>query len=53
MLQLVDLLTMEPPNALGADRVRDEKVKVLDSIVPSRRDADGTLELRPVTTAAV
>jgi glucose-6-phosphate 1-dehydrogenase len=41
MLQLVALLTMEPPNALEADRVRNEKVKVLDAIVaPSVEAAD-------------
>src|SRR5205085_7831702 len=34
MLQLLSLLTMEPPAAFDADRVRDEKVKVLESIVP-------------------
>jgi glucose-6-phosphate 1-dehydrogenase len=34
MLQLLSLLTMEPPSAFDADRVRDEKVKVLESIVP-------------------
>ena len=34
MLQLLSLLTMEPPTALEAKRVRDEKVKVLDAIVP-------------------
>jgi glucose-6-phosphate 1-dehydrogenase len=34
MLQLLSLLTMEPPTAFEANRVRDEKVKVLDAIVP-------------------
>src|SRR5579862_1885997 len=34
MLQLLSLLTMEPPSSFDADRVRDEKVKVLQSIVP-------------------
>ncbi|MGZ6661921.1 MAG: glucose-6-phosphate dehydrogenase, partial [Solirubrobacteraceae bacterium] len=34
MLQLLSLLTMEPPTAFDANRVRDEKVKVLDAIVP-------------------
>jgi glucose-6-phosphate 1-dehydrogenase len=34
MLQLLALLTMEPPASFGANRVRDEKVKVLESIVP-------------------
>jgi len=34
MLQLLALLTMEPPTAFDANRVRDEKVKVLEAIVP-------------------
>ena len=34
MLQLLALLTMEPPGSFEANRVRDEKVKVLESIVP-------------------
>ena len=34
MLQLLSLLTMEPPSSFDADRVRDEKVKVLEAIVP-------------------
>ena len=34
MLQLLALLTMEPPTAFEANRVRDEKLKVLDAIVP-------------------
>ena len=40
MLQLLTLIAMEPPVALDADSVRDEKVKVLRS-------------LRPLTKAAV
>jgi glucose-6-phosphate 1-dehydrogenase len=35
MLQLLALLTMEPPASFEANRVRDEKVKVLESIVPA------------------
>ncbi len=31
MLQLLSLLTMEPPSSFDADRVRDEKVKVLEA----------------------
>jgi glucose-6-phosphate 1-dehydrogenase len=38
MLQLLSLLTMEPPSAFDADRVRDEKVKVLEAIVPPNLD---------------
>ena len=34
MLQLLALLTMEPPTAFTADRLRDEKLKVLEAIVP-------------------
>jgi glucose-6-phosphate 1-dehydrogenase len=34
MLQLLTLLCMEPPSSFDADKVRDEKVKVLDSITP-------------------
>jgi glucose-6-phosphate 1-dehydrogenase len=34
MLQLVCLVCMEPPSAFEADRVRDEKVKVLQAITP-------------------
>ena len=36
MLQLLALLAMEPPTAFEANRVRDEKLKVLDAIVPRR-----------------
>jgi glucose-6-phosphate 1-dehydrogenase len=34
MLQLMALLTMEPPTAFEANRLRDEKLKVLEAIVP-------------------
>ena len=34
MLQLLCLLAMEPPNDLGADAVRDEKLKVLRALKP-------------------
>ena len=34
MLQLLALLAMEPATASRANRVRDEKLKVLDAIVP-------------------
>ena len=34
ILQLVCLTAMEPPTSLGADAVRDEKLKVLKSLVP-------------------
>jgi glucose-6-phosphate 1-dehydrogenase len=34
MLQLLALLAMEPPTAFTANRLRDEKLKVLEAIVP-------------------
>jgi glucose-6-phosphate 1-dehydrogenase len=34
MMQLLALLTMEPPSSFEANRVRDEKLKVLESIPP-------------------
>jgi glucose-6-phosphate 1-dehydrogenase len=34
MLQLLALLAMEPPTAFDANRLRDEKLKVLEAIVP-------------------
>ncbi|MGI8903208.1 MAG: glucose-6-phosphate dehydrogenase [Solirubrobacteraceae bacterium] len=34
MLQLLALLTMEPPSSFQANRLRDEKVKVLEAIPP-------------------
>ena len=34
MLQLLCLIAMDPPVSLQADRVRDEKLKVLQSIRP-------------------
>lgn len=41
LLQLLALVAMEPPASLGATDVRDEKVKVLRSLVrPERRTAD-------------
>ena len=36
MLQLLSLLAMEPPSALEANKVRDEKLKVLEAIPPPR-----------------
>jgi glucose-6-phosphate 1-dehydrogenase len=38
MLQLLALLAMEPPTAFDADRLRDEKLKVLEAIVPPEVD---------------
>ncbi len=34
MMQLLSLVAMEPPVTLGADAIRDEKVKILQSIRP-------------------
>ena len=45
MLQLLCLVAMEPPASLAADAVRDEKLKVLTSLVPI---ADGVVADRTV-----
>ena len=34
MMQLLTLITMEPPSGMDSDAIRDEKVKVLRSIMP-------------------
>jgi glucose-6-phosphate 1-dehydrogenase len=46
MLQLLALLTMEPPTSFEANRLRDEKVKVLEAIVPPRLDEVGQMSVR-------
>ncbi len=38
MMQLLALLTMEPPATFEANRLRDEKLKVLEAIVPPDPD---------------
>ena len=38
VLQLLCLIAMEPPSSLGADNVRDEKLKVLRALRPMRAD---------------
>ncbi len=38
MLQMLALVAMEPPISFGANHVRDEKVKLLHSIIPFTRD---------------
>ena len=44
MLQMLALVAMEPPASFEADRVRDEKVKLLRSIRPLEGDAvDGAI----------
>jgi len=39
LLQVVGYLAMEPPNAIDADRIRDEQVKVFRAIPPLKPDA--------------
>ncbi len=39
LLQLLTLVTMEPPVSMGAEELRDEKVKVLKSVRPIPPDA--------------
>ncbi len=46
MMQLLALLTMEPPTAFEANRLRDEKLKVLEAIVPPRLDEVANMALR-------
>jgi glucose-6-phosphate 1-dehydrogenase len=46
MLQLLALLTMEPPAAFEANRLRDEKLKVLEAIVPPAPDEVGSMTVR-------
>jgi len=46
MLQLLCLVTMEPPVDLAADSIHNEKVKVLRSITPIRADRVAELSVR-------
>jgi glucose-6-phosphate 1-dehydrogenase len=46
MLQLLALLTMEPPTAFEANRLRDEKLKVLEAIVPPAVENVGSMAVR-------
>ena len=46
MLQLMALLTMEPPTAFEANRLRDEKLKVLEAIVPPRIEDVSAMAVR-------
>jgi glucose-6-phosphate 1-dehydrogenase len=46
MMQLLALLTMEPPTAFDANRVRDEKLKVLEAIVPPAVDQVPSMAVR-------
>ncbi|MHB8659838.1 MAG: glucose-6-phosphate dehydrogenase [Solirubrobacteraceae bacterium] len=53
MLQLLALLTMEPPTSFGANRLRDEKQKVLQSIVPPKIEEVSSMSLRAQYSAGV
>ncbi|MGI8430158.1 MAG: glucose-6-phosphate dehydrogenase [Solirubrobacteraceae bacterium] len=46
MMQLLALLTMEPPSSFQANRLRDEKLKVLEAIVPPTPADVGSMALR-------
>jgi glucose-6-phosphate 1-dehydrogenase len=46
MLQLLSLLTIEPPASFEANRLRDEKVKVLEAIVPPAVDEVASMSVR-------
>jgi glucose-6-phosphate 1-dehydrogenase len=46
MLQLLALLTMEPPAVFEANRLRDEKLKVLESIVAPEVDTVASMAVR-------
>ena len=53
MLQLLTLLSMEPPVSFSADEVRDEKVKVLHAIpAPKPEDVSRTWRCAPSTRRA-
>jgi glucose-6-phosphate 1-dehydrogenase len=51
MMQLLSLLAMEPPAAFEANRLRDEKLKVLEAIVPPEVDAVDAMAVRAQYTA--
>jgi glucose-6-phosphate 1-dehydrogenase len=53
MLQLLSLLTMEPPSSFDANRVRDEKLKVLEAIVPPDIDDVASMAVRGQYAAGV
>ena len=46
MMQLLALLTMEPPATFEANRLRDEKLKVLEAIVPPSPEEVGSMAVR-------
>jgi glucose-6-phosphate 1-dehydrogenase len=51
MLQLLTLLCMEPPSSFDANKVRDEKVKVLHAIQPPTPDDVAEMTVRAQYTA--
>jgi glucose-6-phosphate 1-dehydrogenase len=53
MLQLLTLVCMEPPASFEADKVRDEKVKVLDAITPPTPEEVAAMTVRAQYTAGV
>ena len=54
MLQLLCLIAMEPPVSLDADRVRDEKLKVLRALKPMAAHEVATQTVRgPYTAGAI
>ena len=53
MLQLLTLVCMEPPSTFEADKVRDEKVKVLEAITPPTPEEVARLTVRAQYTAGV
>jgi glucose-6-phosphate 1-dehydrogenase len=53
MLQLLTLVCMEPPSTFEADKVRDEKVKVLEAITPPTPEEVAQSTVRAQYTAGV
>ena len=53
MLQLLALIAMEPPGALDADSIRDEKRKVLRALRPMTQDSVGADSVRGRYAAGV
>jgi glucose-6-phosphate 1-dehydrogenase len=53
MLQLMTLVCMEPPSSFEADKVRDEKVKVLEAITPPTPEEVAAMTVRAQYTAGV
>jgi glucose-6-phosphate 1-dehydrogenase len=53
MLQLLTLVCMEPPSSFEADKVRDEKVKVLEAITPPTPEEVERTTVRAQYTAGV